>query len=323
MERFKKFLDRFTRPSRKWTDILPIAALLSIAVLFLGVFMSLAINAAGLDRLIEMICEDESLAEFMGSYAGFLGIWLAVLLVVVIFRANRPMLKSFGHNRKGNTLKGYLIGLLLGFGTNSFCVLMSLLMNDIKLSFFGFDPLILIAFLIAITIQSGAEELVDRFYLYQKLRRRYISPWVAILGNSLVFAAKHILNPGFTLISGMQIFMVGLIFSLLVYYYDGLWIAIAFHTAWNFTQNIIYGLPNSGIVSVYSIFNLEAASARNGFFYNVNFGVEGSIGAVLVLALTGLVIRYINRDKPELNDNWANYEEIRPVDDDTAENVNV
>ena len=84
---------------------------------------------------------------------------------------------------------------------------------------------------------------------------------------------------------------------------------MAFHAAWNYTQNIIFGLPNSGIVSEYSIFTLEAASARNGLFYNVNFGVEGSIGATAMLFILAAVIIYINRNKHERNDIWAEEEE--------------
>ncbi|MBR0138102.1 MAG: hypothetical protein IJM15_06815, partial [Erysipelotrichaceae bacterium] len=70
----------------------------------------------------------------------------------------------------------------------------------------------------------------------------------------------------------------------------------------------IFGLPNSGIVSEYSIFTLEAASARNGLFYNTAFGVEGSIGACLLLAALSAVIVFINRNKPECNDVWAESE---------------
>lgn len=305
MERIKKWIDSFTRPSRKWTDILPIAIIISVIVMFVGEFLSLVIiKYLGIKELFMRICGREDIAAFMLQYFEFCGIWIAILLIVVIFKPNRVMLKSFGHNRKGNNIKGYLIGLLLGFGTNAICVLISLLMGDIKLSFFGFDPILLLLFLFVVTVQSGAEELVDRFYLYLKLRRRYRSPLVAILGNSVIFTLLHALNPGFSVLAALQIFCVAVVFSELVYYYDGLWIAIAFHTAWNYTQNIIFGLPNSGIVSAYSIFNLEAASARSGLFYNVNFGVEGSVGASLVLILTGVAIWLLNRGRKERTDHW-------------------
>jgi hypothetical protein len=108
--------------------------------------------------------------------------------------------------------------------------------------------------------------------------------------------------------------LAGLIWSLLVYYYDSVWVAFWFHAAWNYTQNIIFGLPNSGIISEYSIFKLEAASARNGLFYNVDFGVEGSIGSSLVLLVVIIVLVIINRKKPEKRDYWAEAEKAAAED---------
>ena len=61
------------------------------------------------------------------------------------------------------------------------------------------------------------------------------------------------------------------------------------HTGWNFTQNLLFGLPNSGLVSEASVFGLDAASARNSFVYNVDFGVEGAMPAVLADILLGVI----------------------------------
>ena len=97
--------------------------------------------------------------------------------------------------------------------------------------------------------------------------------------NALVFMALHMGNPGVTNLGLLQVFLIGVLFSLIVYYWDSLWTVIWAHTAWNFSQSIVFGLPNSGIVSKYSVFKLEAASARDGIFYNTSFGVEGSMGA--------------------------------------------
>jgi hypothetical protein len=79
------------------------------------------------------------------------------------------------------------------------------------------------------------------------------------------------------------------------------------HTLWNFAQNIVYGLPNSGVVSLYSVFKLDAASS--GFFFDPVFGVEGSIGAVILLALTlvGLVA-YAKKRGLKPYDLWADPE---------------
>ena len=302
----KEFVDRITRPSRKWSDQFIIAAILSVVLTLAGEIISEIVYKAAHARefLVRMLGSD-NLAAFFTTYLSFFGIWLAALLLIAIPRSNRPMLKAWGCNREGNTIKAAAIGALLGFGTNGFCVLMSVLMGDIKLSYFGFNPAILLGFLFVVFIQAAAEEITDRLYLYQKLRRRYKSPLIAILVNPVVFMLVHVFNDGFTILAGVQIVLVGIIFSLIVYYYNSLWAAMCFHTLWNYTQNIIFGLPNSGAVSEYSIFKLEAASATSGFFYDVGFGVEGSIGSTLVLAVVLAAILFINRGNGEKRDYWA------------------
>ena len=306
----REFINRITRPCRKITDNIIIATVLSLVIMVLGSILSgIMLNLTGFRTFLSNYLQNDNLEMFLSSYLEFIGIWIAVLLFTAVPKSNRPMLKSFWYNRNGNNLKGIIAGILLGFGTNSFCVLMSWLSGNIKFSYYGFEPVILLMFIVAIFIQSGAEELMDRYYLYEKLRRRYASPLVAILVNSLVFMLLHIPNPGFTAKAGSQIFLIGVIFSLLVYYYDSLWAAIWFHTTWNFTQNIIFGLPNSGIVSEYSIFKLEAVTAQSGLFYDVKFGVEGSIGSSLVLLALLTAIILMNRNKPEKSDVWAQAEE--------------
>lgn len=305
----KEFIEKVTRPCRRPSDFFLLAALLSFLLIVAGeIISSNVFRILNVEEKLIAWSGSDNIGTFLGNYLYTFGVWVAFLLFAIIFKRNWPMLKALAPNKSLNNLKGILLGALLGFGTNGFCVLMSYLTGDIKLSYNGFDWKLLIAFLICVFIQSSSEEVTDRLYLYQKLRRRYRSPLVAILVNSIVFMALHIPNPGFTAVAGSQIFLVAIIFSLFVYYYDGIWVAFWFHAAWNYTQNIIFGLPNSGIVSEYSIFKLEAASARNGLFYNVNFGVEGSIGSSLVLIVVIIVMIVINRKKPEKRDYWAKAE---------------
>ena len=72
---------------------------------------------------------------------------------------------------------------------------------------------------------------------------------------------------------------------------------MAAHAMWNFNQNIIFGLPNSGAVSPVSILKLDASTAVDSFAYNVGFGVEGTILACVVLILGSLLIWWIGRKK--------------------------
>lgn len=219
-------------------------------------------------------------------YFMFIGIWIVALIYIRFTKKNRPILKAIGKGAAGNNWKNLLLGFVIGFGLNSICVLAAWLHNDISLYYDSFQPISLIIIFIAVFVQSSAEELVCRGFLYQRLRKSYKSPAVAIIGNSLLFALLHLSNDGVTIVSFINIFTVGILFSFMVYYMDSLWCAMAAHAAWNYTQNIIFGLPNSGIVVPYSLLRLDAASASNSFAYNVNFGIEGTLlaDAVLILA---------------------------------------
>lgn len=308
------------RPGRKITDQFILAAAITLLIIFVSAFF---FPTGWTIHLFEnLLGGNHDAAEFLNNYFSFISIWIGFILVVCLIKGNRPMLRAAKYcspglkkgtdgavtgngNRAGNNFMGLLIGLALGFGCNGFCILMSSLTGNIHLAYSGFKPVPFIVFFICVFIQSAAEEITDRWYLYQKLRRRYKAPWIAIVVNSLVFAGMHIFNPGIGILPLIQIMVVGVIFSLFVYYYNGLWIACAFHTAWNFTQSILFGLPNSGVVSAYSVFRLDAASATDGLFYSVDFGVEGSIGAVVILAAVLALIMWINHGKGEHTDVWA------------------
>lgn len=58
----------------------------------------------------------------------------------------------------------------------------------IALSFVTFQPITLIFLFMAFFIQSSAEELLCRGFLYQRLLKSYGKPMVAIVGNALQFA---------------------------------------------------------------------------------------------------------------------------------------
>ena len=302
----------FLRACASWTDIFVIAAMLSVLMMIFGELLTLILDrwVIHAPQIGMNLLGDGDSVEFLLQYFDFYGIWIAFMLVILLFKSNWPMWKAFLYNGHGNNLKAIPAGILLGFGMNGFCILMSVIMGDIKLSFSGFDPKLFFIFLFCVLIQSGAEEIIDRCYLYQKLRRRYRWPAIAVLVNALVFMALHMGNPGVTNLGLLQVFLIGVLFSLIVYYWDSLWTVIWAHTAWNFSQSIVFGLPNSGIVSKYSVFKLEAASARDGIFYNTSFGVEGSMGAnVMIAAAIVIVLVYgLVTKRGEKMDHWAEAE---------------
>lgn len=263
---------------RKITDNILVLYLLAILLILLG-------QTAGmlLGFLPFMTGSDAATTVYM--YISFIGLWAVTLLYMRFTKKNRPILLAVGSKASGNNVRNLLIGFIIGFGLNGICILAAWLHGDITLYYDSFQPLSFVLIFLSVFVQSSAEELICRGFLYQRLRQSYRSPAVAIIGSSLLFAVLHLGNEGVTALSVLNIFVVGILFAFMVYYMDSLWCAMAMHAAWNFTQNILFGLPNSGLVSPYSVFRLDAAAAKSSFAYNVGFGIEGTLFADVVLIL--------------------------------------
>ena len=234
-------------------------------------------------------------------YFGFIGTWIVFMIEFLIVKKDRPILKTLWTAPKGNNIKYLGLGFLIGFVLNIICAIVAVLNKDISLHYDSFNFIKLLLLFIAVFIQSSAEEMVCRGFIFQRLRRGYRHPAVAIILNSLLFTSMHLFNPGASVISMTVVLAAGLLFSLMVYYMDSIWCAMAAHTAWNFTQNLILGLPNSGMVSPVSVFKLDAATAKSSFAYSVEFGLEGSITAITVMIITGIVIIVLYHKKEITN----------------------
>ena len=234
-------------------------------------------------------------------YFGFTGIWIVFMIEFLIVKKDRPILRTLWTAPKGNNIKYLGLGFLIGFVLNIICAIVAVLNKDISLHYDSFNFIKLLLLFVAVFIQSSAEEMVCRGFIFQRLRRGYRHPAVAIILNSLLFTSMHLFNPGASVISMTVVLAAGLLFSLMVYYMDSIWCAMATHTAWNFTQNLILGLPNSGIVSPVSVFKLDAATAKSSFAYSVEFGLEGSITAIAVMIITGIVIIVLYHKKEIIN----------------------
>lgn len=219
---------------------------------------------------------------------------LFFLVVCACTRKNRFMLDIVKPTKERRSLSKLGLGILLGFMTNFFCILCALLHGDIKL-YLDFSaseiPLMIFAF-ICVFFQSTSEELWCRTFMYERINIHY-PLWVAIVVNGTVFGLLHSFNPGLTALAMADLIICGLAFSLLRWYSGSIWTCMGIHTMWNFTQNFLFGLPNSGLVSEASVFHLGAANATSNLIYSYEFGVEGAVPAVFIDLLLAVVILWL------------------------------
>ena len=150
-------------------------------------------------------------------------------------------------------------------------------------------------------IQGMAEEVMCRGFLLTSISRCH-SVTTAVLVSSAVFSLLHILNPsGFLHLPLINIFLYGIFASMLFLRTESIWFCAGFHTAWNFTQGTILGIPASGLKlpSIFTAVINDNLSVINGG----DFGLEGGLGVTVILVFGCLILFLIGktRNKAELS----------------------
>lgn len=274
--------------------------LISEILLFIGPFTG-AIFMLLLEQLFPN--QSDEVKFVMNSYFPFVG--LVILLLLFCHFWEKDILKTMFSQKngglQGNNKKMFLLGLLLGFGSNGICILVAWLNHDVTFIVGSFTvPYLLFAF-VNVLIQSGAEEMLSRGYIQSSLQERY-GIAVAIIINGLFFGLMHLANPGITVLSCINILLYGVVMSMVTFYFKSLWFCVAHHTAWNFTQNFVFGLPNSGLAAEKSFFQL--AKSNHSIVYDGQFGVEGGIVVCLisVFSITILLTCFKKRERQILEE---------------------
>ena len=298
----KELIKKIHNDNFRWYDFWGVSLLITFCAFNLAPYIGflLIMGVLRLSGIMGVpIDTSDPFTQITCQYMLFSGIWIFIVLVLLLIKPEKEFLAKIGPKTKGNNWRLFLIGIVAGFAANMICIVAALLNKDIAVYFDKIQPLKSIVVFLAVFVQSSAEELVCRGYIYNKLRRGYRHPAVAIIGNALLFGSIHLKNNGVTPLAIAVIVLFGIWASLIVYYFDSIWCAMALHTAWNYTQNVLMGLPNSGIVFDFSIFKLDVASARDSFAYNVKFGVESTIMCLIVMFVgIGLTIFLGQRRKP-------------------------
>ena len=287
--------------NKKWYDNVLWICIISYAILFIsetigGLFISRLVKGLFASGLIR---GDVYIYTFI-MYILFIDIWIGVLFVLFVFKSNHYIIDKITTKTKGNNISYLFWGLFIGFVLNGLCALIAMINGDFTLRFSQFEIFRAFGLFFAVFVQSSAEELLCRGFMYQRLLKSTNSPAFAIIFNSLFFAALHLFNNGMSILPFYCILIFGVLASMLVYYFDSLWMVIGLHAMWNFTQSILLGLPNSGNNVPYSIFRI-ASSVKGSFAYNPIFGLEGTIlSCVLMTACCVALYLWKSKKKVEM-----------------------
>lgn len=94
-------------------------------------------------------------------------------------------------------------------------------------------------------VQAAKEEGLYRGFAFIQLSRA-LSFWPTALLLGVWFGWGHVTQPGATGFSLVMTTLFGIVFAYSLLRTGSLWLAWGFHAAWNFAQDFVFGLPNSG-----------------------------------------------------------------------------
>lgn len=211
---------------------------------------------------------------------------VAIVFVLFLAARHKDVLRTLKPGYKNNKLSTLLIGFAIGFGMNMLGALIAILGGNLSLKFVGMNVGLLLLSFVLLAGQCIAEEIAYRCYAFRMINKRHPA-YVAVLFSAVIFAVTHLGNSGVGILAVINIVLIGIFLAETVFYFDNIYLAIGFHTLWNFTQNFILGLPNSGTQAVYSLWGIESQS--DSMLYSTAFGIESTL-TTTILTIIGIAI---------------------------------
>jgi len=291
--------------------LLIFAPLAFLSTLF-GAMMGLVFSGQMHQMIAARTAHQTSNISFVPSLAyGQDGIGLAALLLLtwIFSRAEHRKFAVFGigKSRIADFIPGAITGLL------AMSVLVFTLRHFGWLVFEGQSQHGITAFLwgakwlIAFLFVGLCEEYMFRGYIQYTLMRgvwglaeklsptnpRPVAFWISACFWSFLFAASHLGNSGETAIGLVQVAAAGITLAYGLWRTGSLWWSIGMHTTWDWAQSFLFGVPDSGSISVGRLF--ASHPTGNPMLSGGTDGPEGSLLGLPVLLLVILVVHFTMR----------------------------
>ncbi|MGK0554992.1 CPBP family intramembrane glutamic endopeptidase [Macrococcus capreoli] len=239
---------------------------------------------------------DDLLREPLGTLIGLLlfPFLLAACFIVNKFVYRHPV-QALGFF-KAQFIPKYLFGVLLGTGMILIIYCINVLFGAMHSTLNPDIQWFTISWLIALfMIQGLTEEVLARGFLMNKVSHQLGVP-AGIFINAAFFSFLHFLNPNTSVLSFVNLFLAGIVFSLLFYWSDNIWLTGAAHSFWNLALGVLLGNEVSGQPLPGTIFN-STANMESTLVNGGKFGLEGGLVVTVVSLIVIVVLLKLSLNK--------------------------
>jgi len=138
---------------------------------------------------------------------------------------------------------------------------------------------------ISLFLNTIMQELLARGYLYQMIKKNH-NTIAAVITTTCLFALMHGGAFEAGILAVLNVITMSLLMTMLMEYYDSLWVPIIVHFIWNFIGGLIFGVVS--LASDYP-FIYNTVSSGNKIISGGVFKIEGSI----IVAVINIVLLFI------------------------------
>lgn len=221
------------------------------------------------------------------------------ICVGFMVKIGKRTLSSLGMN-KGKTLLRYVIGWLIALAFLAVVQSINILSGGVNAQINkDFNLFVFLLLLIGFIFQGFMEE----FLLRSLLCTQFAVKWSVAAGvilNSIIFGLGHMRNASASPLSVVNTVLIGILFSLIFYYHDNLWLVSGFHSGWNFILGPVLGIIVSGFELPTSILITNSDLTKtllNGGKYGFEAGLPVTI--ITTLLIIGYLVRIMNKPFPK------------------------
>lgn len=165
------------------------------------------------------------------------------------------------------------------------------------------SPLVILHAFLRFGIGAFAQVLLFRLILL-RLVEEWLGSWLALIIVAATFGAAHLANANATLWTSGAIVLSDILLIAAFWLTRRLWLVWGIHFGWNFLQDGIFGMPNSGETQFPSW--LTPAIDGPAWLTGGDFGIEASVVSVILNFILGILFLLLAiRRRQLVRPSWA------------------
>jgi hypothetical protein len=177
-------------------------------------------------------------------------------------------------------------GMLISLGLVGFMVLLMSVLGYYRIDRLEAPPILLEAFVL-FGMGAFVQVLAFRLVLY-RLAEGLLGSWLAFCLTAVVFGIFHLGNPDAGVWSTISLIFGDVLLFAAFLYTRRIWLVWGIHWGWNFFQDGIFGMPNSGVTELPSW--IQPIIQGPDWITGGAFGIETSVIAFILSLVVGLII---------------------------------